>query len=65
VAFRPLDLIKGAVDLGDPVGVKAVLALPELKDEDIVLAIKRGHRKPLQARAIEEQATTAEPVTKQ
>jgi len=45
--------------------VKAVLALPEVKDEDIVLAIKRGHRKPLQARAIEEQATTAEPVTKQ
>ena len=56
VALRPLHLIQGAVDLGDPVGVKAVLALPEVKDEDVVLAVKLGHRKPLQTRAIEEQA---------
>src|ERR1700722_17952283 len=45
VAFRPVHLIEGAVDLGDPVGVKAVLAVPEVKDENVVLAVKRGHRK--------------------
>ena len=65
VSLCAVDLIEGGVDLGDPVGVKAVLAIPEVEDEDVVLAIKRGHRKPLHARAIEVQATTAAIVTNQ
>src|SRR5699024_11151 len=46
-ALCVLHLFQGAVDRTDPVGVEAVLPLPEIEDEDVVVAFQCGHRELL------------------